>query len=323
MRKGRLAGQSVVPEYIETPISHVFLFTDEVYKVYKEDSVFFNTNFRDISSVQSRLTFSESDFSWNHRLSPDIYLGLKGLSIGASGQVVLIDKPFPATLTEVACVTKRLRTEDLLYARLRTDTGGDLDFYSLGRDFAQSENAFTDDESIPAKSPLEDMQSRIIDIDHWGSETMRDIDSFVWKKGMKYLEDSADGLLASESSGLEYCFDVHMFNAFIFENHLRLFDTSPPKQGWKFGASPINVYRLASDIYALVGVDAYHSFLRGYQKSSIRQPLRPEQEIFWLVYASMIMVPYLYMLARSDKEKHSAAEIYKEFLQEKLERVAA
>ncbi len=62
-------------EHLQTHISHVFITQDRVYKVKKP----VNFGFLDFSTLEKRIHFSFQEVALNSRLSPDIYLGVKGL----------------------------------------------------------------------------------------------------------------------------------------------------------------------------------------------------------------------------------------------------
>jgi len=62
-------------EHLQTHISHIFLTQDRAYKVKKP----VNFGFLDFSTLEKRIHFSFQEVALNSRLSPDIYLGVKGL----------------------------------------------------------------------------------------------------------------------------------------------------------------------------------------------------------------------------------------------------
>lgn len=78
---GKVADETTVPEHIETVMSHVFLFPERVYKIYKGDNEWFNKNFNDLSDRRKRFEFSKNDFHWNQMLCPEVYVGILGAEI--------------------------------------------------------------------------------------------------------------------------------------------------------------------------------------------------------------------------------------------------
>src|SRR3990172_11469600 len=73
--------KGIIPEHLETQISHVFLFPKTVYKICKRDNSFFNEHFRDLADRNSRTYFYKSDFFENNYFSPNVYLGLHGIGV--------------------------------------------------------------------------------------------------------------------------------------------------------------------------------------------------------------------------------------------------
>jgi hypothetical protein len=143
------------------------------------------------------------------------------------------------------------------------------------------------------------------------SEHIPETDRGHW---LQYVKDQSEKLSKEGTRALAVCFDIHSLNAFYIEGVFIPFDTSPPKEEWRFGPSAINAYRLASDILVIAGEEAHQSFLEGYKTASNRPPLRPIEEKMWILYSLLIMTPYLFNLGKDDVEKLSAAHTYLTFL---------
>ena len=97
-----------------------------------------------------------------------------------------------------------------------------------------------------------------------------------------------------------------------------LFDCYSVKYDWRFGPALLNIYRFATDVFALVGEKEFRAVMRGYCDSlNVEQPSK-EIERFFVIYAALIMMPYLYMLGKTDTDKHEAAVKYHDFLKRYL-----
>ena len=73
---------------------------------------------------------------------------------------------------------------------------------------------------------------------------------------------------------------------------------------------------MATDIWALSrDKGLFESFLKGYEEESGRKIDRSLESVY-VVYASMLAVPYLYMLASKDMTKRTYAEKFHAFLRE-------
>lgn len=107
--------------------------------------------------------------------------------------------------------------------------------------------------------------------------------------------------------------DIHAENALYTNGTLLPIDSFPPKAEWKLGHREMDVYRLATDIRALAGEDAYRAMKAGYEAES-GYSLRDELERFWNIYASSIQVPYLYFLGKKSELHREAALKMKKLL---------
>lgn len=310
--EGRVPNEFGTPAHIETVISNVFLFPERVYKIYKDNNAFFNEHFRDISERASRFAFTKGDFEWNRALSPELYLELRAVKVG-DNTVEYIDLPEQAE--ELVCVTKRMPENASFFSVLRS---GDLDtneFVSIGKQFAlrEARAMFPD---VPTETFADNVMTRIHDTENWVSDGVLDewVSPQELQQWLAYLYTTAESLVSDDNRTLGFCFDLHSLNTFYAGGTLIPFDTSPPKESWRFGPTAINAYRLATDIRVYVGEVAYRSFLSGYTAVSTRPPLRPDEEKMWTVYASLIMIQYLFFLGKTDPEKLPAAHAYLVFL---------
>src|ERR1035441_10967527 len=79
-KKGAIPNpDGTLPKHIITAISNIFVFKDKAYKIYKNDSDFFNKSFNDLSKKENRFLFTQKDFEWNNHLSPEVYTKLRGV----------------------------------------------------------------------------------------------------------------------------------------------------------------------------------------------------------------------------------------------------
>ncbi len=308
---GKVPGESGIPEHIETVISNVFLFEDRVYKVYKNDNDFYNKHFHNISSKKERFAFTVTDFEWNQQFSQEIYLRLQSVKV-VSGNIVFVESDEEAE--ELVQVSKRMPTETILFNRLRKDDLVGSDFFEIGKQFATHEQGFILNGELPNESLLKNMHERYDDLIEW----MDNVDAYLPKQErMVYggqLIKLIDSVYENNTDRLSIGFDSHSFNAFYAEQVLSPFDTCPPKEAWRFCPALVNIYRLATDVFALVGEKEFRAVLRGYNDYLHLAPPPEETERLLIIYASLIMLPYLYMLGKTDPDKHNAAVKYHNFL---------
>lgn len=308
-KAGKVLGESGVPEHIETVISNVFLFEEKVYKIYKDDNIFFNTNFRDLSAQKDRFQFTHDDFKWNQQLSHEIYLELPGVRINEN-VVTFIDE---SNAEELVCVTKRMPKGSTLIDVLMN---GDLSAnacYEIGRQFTERESRFNWIGEIPSESTLDNMQKRYDDIVDWIRD-VKEVSEDEKEVYMSQFKQLICRVYEADNAQLSICFDIHSLNAFYVAAMLMPFDTYPPKEEWCFGPRGLNIFRLATDIYALRGEEEFRAVMKGYCESLGREPFTEEMTSLLVLYAALIMVSYLYMLGKTDPLKHESAVKYHDFL---------
>ncbi len=239
LRAGKIPGESGMPKHIETVISNVFLFNEQVYKVYKNDNEFFNKNFHDISTKEERFAFSVSDFEWNHQLAGEIYLRLQSVRVDADG-IRFVEEQEDAE--ELLLVTARLPSSTALFEHLRNNNLVESDYYEIGKQFARCEKNFVWRGVIPDESLLETMLKRHTDVIDWvkGAENISPLEREVYAN---QLTELITRVYAHDATTVSICFDFHSLNAFYVRQTLYPFDTYPPKDAWRFGPALLNIYR--------------------------------------------------------------------------------
>lgn len=316
LKEGKIEGETGVPKHIETVISNVFVFENTAYKIYKNNSEFFNKNFYDISGEENRSQFAGDDFNWNHTLSPEVYTELKGISV-QDKEVVLHTELLQGR--EPVIVMRRLDMDNGIFALLMKEMLSADDFFTIGYQFGEREHRLSEKETTQL-NVYEDLENRVSDVKSWMTEsgTMPSEDI---EKTVNYLESflrANQGVTYITNDMGSICIDFHSENG-VFENGILLpIDTFSPKPAWRTGHRHINIYRIATDTFALSGEDAFRAILKGYVES-MNEVLDPSFEQFFVIYAASIMAPYFYMLGKNDPLRQKAAEKYHTFLQKQLE----
>ncbi len=311
LKKGAVPGEKGIPKHIETVMSNVFLFDERAYKLYKNDNDFLNKNFVDLSGSRERFSFSRDDFEWNRQLAPEVYVRLQGTKMDA-GAIRFVESEEDAE--EFMQVTTRLPSDSSLFEHLRNNDLSEIDYHEIGKQFARREQGFVWHGDLPRESLLENMSGRHRDTVEW----IKDVESDVPQQEREDYAGKLEGLFtqvyANDRSPVSICIDIHSMNAFYVGGTLYPFDTFSPKYAWHFGPAMLNVYRLAADVFALAGEKEFRAVMRGYHEYLRTEPAPRETEYLLVMYAALIMVSYLYMLAKTDPDKREAAEKYHDFL---------
>ncbi|KND47421.1 MAG: hypothetical protein AB199_03255 [Parcubacteria bacterium C7867-004] len=309
-KEGRFEGCSEVPLYIETVISHIFLSGTRAYKLCKDDNAFFNAHFFDLADSSVRNEFVEADFTWNHAVTPEIYETLCGARL-IDGRIEFIG---PDESEHRVVAMQRFDLNDGLLRLLVDGSLANEDFHRIGTQLGDRID------TVCTKHPEIDLYknfvSRFSDLRAWisGLETeIPDSERFVYVDYLEsFLEANTEWLTRTEDASS--VLDTHAENGVYAEQRLLLIDTYPPQENWRYCHQDFNRYRLATDVYALAGREAFEAVLLGYQERMGTKP-DPVLEPFFVVYAGAIMVPYLYSLGRTSDVHLQAARMYRAFLQ--------
>jgi aminoglycoside phosphotransferase family enzyme len=247
-------------------------------------------------------------------VTPAVYTNLIGVSL-IDGSIAVGEPTDEAT--ELVIVMNRMNMDDVLFERLMQN-GVSLDeAYQLGKSSAENLARIR-------KSPAPDLNyyqesgDRIADLYNWLASSTEKFEKGETERYMNFLEqyrvEHKEHFTDVLSTELEFGGDIHSHNALVTGNELLLMDTFSPKAAWRVEHHSVPAYRLATDLWALGGTkEHFDRFLQGYQEVS-GKIIDRALDAFFTVYASLIAVPYHYMLAKNDVSKRVAAERFHTFL---------
>ncbi|MFA6227077.1 MAG: hypothetical protein WC631_01165 [Candidatus Paceibacterota bacterium] len=312
--EGDFPGANCKPKRITTAISNLFLCNDKVYKIYMDDSAFFNKDFNDLSIKENRLSFTRNDFEWNNKLSPEIYTDLRGVVL-EDGKIKFTEADDIAD--EFVIVMNKIDMSYSLIERLLKNSISMQDCYSIGFELGKREA------SLPKikinKSLYEDQETRLVDMTAWVKAAGK-----YFEKGEcdKYLNKLSEYIKQNKNWFIENnnlvgpCLDIHADNAVLDKDGTFLpLDTYAPKIDWLTGYKFLNVYRIAADIYVFLGKRYFDEVLRGYEKSTNNKIPRGLDNYF-ILYCQLIVCPYQYMLSENNQSRLAIAKKYHSFLKE-------
>lgn len=291
--------------HIETVISNVFIFSEHTYKVYKNDNDFFNKTFRNIFGKKERFDFTKRDFAWNKYLNSDIYIGLKPVAV-VDEKLSVVDEN---SADEYIIVMNTFPEEAVLINIFAKNVPSGFDTFRAGERFALLH------QRLPVL-PSEHLDSHVLalnlceDIFNWVSMQKDRFESGELEKYCVFMRKSVTQNLSVKNyfrDHLSVSMDIHMGNALFYKGELMLIDTFSPKESWFIKHECCDLYRLGTDIRVFLGESAWESFRDGYYNKSPEKQCPPDVAIFSTVYASLIMVPYLYYLGGryiTQAEKH-------------------
>lgn len=206
---------------------------------------------------------------------------------------------------------KRFKEDSLLSSWLLNNDLRKGDFSKIGKQLGDIMN------DLPGKIDknrdlIEIMLSRKKDVEGWVRELENKyISSKIINKLFKILDNEFKNYQKSiivERNKKGICPDVHLENLIYKDGKIFIVDSYSPKEEWQTADVLVNFYRVGADVYMLAGRKAFREFKRGYILS--KSYLDDKNENFFLLYASLIDWPYLYMLGEKDPNKIKLAKKY-------------
>lgn len=258
--------QRTCDKIIETIISKIFFYGQDVYKVYKYEKFFF----ADFTSKDSRRKFYMEDFFWNRIMAPNIYLELK-----------------PAA-DDFFIKMKKFDDENNLTNLLLKNKISEKDIGKIVSEFVSRMKTLTESR----KNSLEyDFNKKLIDIHLADLESDKNllylIPSFISKnwadKTFNFLKEISTNnsyFLNYNQNNLSLLIDNHADNVLFSNGEADFVDVLPPKESWRVGNLFFNICRFATDIAVLLNEDKAKAVYLEYPNSeSIPEQVKRIYEI--------------------------------------------
>jgi hypothetical protein len=244
-------------------------------------------------------------------LSPEVYTKLRGIVLKGDG-VVFVDPTDDAD--ELVIEMNKIDMANQLIKRLVDNSISPEDCFEIGKQFGERISHLP--KLKPDKTAYEDFLTRYQDLKPW----IGSIKSIPQDEAEKYLhyvkdfiESHKDELNSKDLMGV--CVDVHADNAVLTGKAFLPIDTYAPKEAWLHGYKFINIYRIATDIYAFLGIECFEKVLEGYERST-KQVLPRKYDKFLLIYCMLITWPYQYMLSEKEPWRLDVAKKYGNFIRD-------
>lgn len=240
---------------IETIVSKIFFYGEDVYKVYKYEKFFFG----DFSLDSFRREFYQEDFQWNNVMAPNVYLALRPVKI-VDGVFKVVDLP---EAQDFYIEMKKFDDDKNLTNLLLTKNISDKDIKNITVKTVNRLGELTKDKR---NNLSYNFNQKLIDIHFADLESDRNllylIPDFIKKEKADEIFDSLMKASASnqyflnfDSNDFSLLIDNHADNIVFFNNEVNLIDVLPPKESWRVGSIDFNICRLATDIAVLFDYD--------------------------------------------------------------------
>ena len=314
-----LEEKGLIPEHIETQISHLFLFPKTVYKICKRDNLFFNDHFRNIADLKTRIYFYKSDFFENNYFSPEIYLSIHGV-ITSSTSVSITQE-----LDKAEDIIMRMKRIDLkfnLSQLLHEKTLNEKDFISMGYEQTKAVDLYPHPPTT-TENYYDIFQRRLDDLRDW----MYSAPDYLNKKETdeiiialrNYVEKNKKYFSSFDTTKYVISLDNHSDNIFYKDGKMSFLDIYPPKEAWMIVAPWINIYRPATDILILMGENYARALIQGYK--DYYGDLNENHELFYFIYSASIQAVSLHNLSQKNDLKKEDSINYKEYILKNIEKI--
>ena len=293
LKKGNVDKISSIPKHISMAISDIFIFDDEdvVLKIYKkEDGLEFKNE-------KEYLKFILDDFEWNKIVSPDVYLNLVELE---EKDEKLFFKPFDLEKSKNAVIVmNKIDDEKNLLNLFLEKKMEKKDFAVLGIEFGKIKKE-ANKHKLPKKYENIDLYGKYMN--ELSLKLERIPTGFlgaILRYLKKYIYENKKYFGNIYARDFKMSIDCNIGNLIFKDEKLKIIDSCPPKEEWRYSSREIDFYRLGADIYFLFGKEYYDYFMDGL-KSQIQ--LDKKHERFYLLYGAMISYPYFYHLGSKDEK---------------------
>ncbi len=307
-----------MPEYIQTEISHVFLFPQRVYKFYRRDSKGFNEYFFDLNDNKKRKRFYQEEFSSNHYFNPEVYQDLVGLKIEGE-EVLLIENPEEGE-DQIIQMTRIEGDKNLTHVLLNGHLEPE-DYYKIGDQMTKSLIEFNKGKKLRGNY-YEIMGAFLDDLGNYLTMYEKDISKEEANQIMTglrgFLEANKDHFSEIEGNSLIETIDNHADNTYYNNGQVSFIDAYLPKDSWRIVEPLYGVYRLLTDVAALAGDEVAMPIFKGFQSNYPKIEFDPKLDSFYKIYFSCIRIGHFFGVSVDDPSNKDTANRYLGLIRNKL-----
>lgn len=313
LSKGVVREFGVPDREIETVLSRLFFFGDQVVKVYKHKKHFF----ADLEEINPRRKFIEDDFFWNNLSAPEIYKDLVGVKNDGFKPVpadqaedfyILMTKiDGEASLTKLL-QEKKLNREDISHLTVK--------LVELFRELTHKK--IKDYKYLVDKGRRQTWQESVIEslppwmamagdhIPHGEIENVVNFLATVTEKE-KYFIDYDPAYFA-------VVIDNNCDNLLFLDGKPSFIDIMPPKEGWRVADEFEVISRTAVDV-SVIGGDELGQIVRDVYKK-YRPTTTQSAQYLYELRAALIQWAYRHMISQ-----HDLAHRYRQFAMSQIEKL--
>jgi aminoglycoside phosphotransferase family enzyme len=280
---------------IETLISKLFFFGDDVYKVYKYNKAFFG----DFSDDRFRHEFYHNDFTWNNTMAPDIYIKLG--YVKRDGDTFI--EATHDTSWDYFILMKKIDDSQTLFNHIRNKTFTKENLELITEEMFKRTEKLTEIKH----TDMEDLFSMsYVDLDLQNLESTREWlymgSDFIPKQEADAIIDKIKSFVASypyfknfDNKGYLASIDNHGGNILFSNNKVNFIDSMPPMRIWRIQNDAYSISRPATDLEVLAGKEYADAMFSKFEEVR-NTKLDPKVRAYLQVVAALIQAPYMYVL---------------------------
>jgi aminoglycoside phosphotransferase family enzyme len=294
--QGKVLGINGKPDrVIETLISKLYFFGDDVYKVYKYNKAFFG----DFSDDRFRHEFYHNDFTWNNTMAPDIYLKLGYMK---KNKDTFIEATHD-TSEDYYILMKKIDDSQTLFNLIRKNNFKKEDLELITSEMFDRTEKLTEIKRTDTQD-LFDMS--YVDLDLQNLESTREwlymTPDFIPKDEADSIINNIKNFVATypyfmkfDKKGYLASIDNHGGNILFTNGKVNFIDSMPPMRIWRIQSDAYSISRPATDLEVLAGKEYADVMFEKFEE--IRNTkLDPKVRAYLQVVAALIQAPYLYVL---------------------------
>ena len=307
-----LAEEGTSAEYIQTQISHIFLYSHTVYKLYRRDNENFNALFADLSG-EKRADFYKEDFFYNHYFNPAVYKKLVGVLVH-DNEVILTEA---SSGLDWAIEMARIDAAENLTALLIHGSLKEDDFRSIGYQMTKTLAEF------PRKSDTKNNWYAIMKANFEDNESFVYLADPLIKKDdtrkvlevlKNYFENGKERFVNMTGEQLICAIDNHSDNVFYNGGEVSFIDVYLPKENWRMIDPFYAVCRLSADVLVLGGNTYAEALISGYEDYYGNDKTSRSIQLFYQLDGALIKAAYLYIIGKDSGKRLNEAEKYWQFI---------
>lgn len=283
---------------IETIISKVYFFDNDVYKVYKHEPNFIGP----FNNPRFRHDFYHADYTWNRTMAGEVYKKLVGYNVEGTFSRVSQNKPH-----DYAIHMKRYSEQSLLLYRLREKSVINRDADSIARSMLNKLSILTNKvrsshEAVFSRPFTQVLTDHLATFNSWLSLPINFLSNHEINQCLIPFRDAIylhPYFKKVDSSEYMAAIDNHAGNILLSESVISFIDSMPPMPKWRVHHPVFIIARPAIDCAVLQDEllgDVMFSVLEDFTGTVIE----PVWKYYMQALAAFIQGAYMHMLGDMD-----------------------